>query len=82
MIRDGKLKEGHSMEEKKKRHVKRTPAKRASEAAYKKKNMRQINISFYPPDHDLYEFVKAHETEELSAPAYIKRLIRENMEGE
>ena len=49
--------------------------KRANEK-YRKENVRQVAVRFYPPDHDLYDFVKT----KSSMGEYIKALIRADME--
>lgn len=65
--------------EKKKRVVKRTEAQRASEDKYKKEKQKRFSVNFFPPDYDLYEHAMTMASES-SISAYIKRLIREDME--
>lgn len=60
-----------------KRKDARTPAKRASEKRYKAKAEKRMSLAFFPPNWDLYEHVQAQEE---GAGAYIRRLIREDME--
>ena len=61
-----------------KRKDARTPAKRASEKRYKAKAEKRIHVSFFPPNHDLYNYASSRDGE--TAAAYIRRLIREDME--
>ena len=63
----------------KKRKRRVTDAKRASDARYKKEKRKMIRIGFYPPDYDLYEHVMER-AKESNTSAYIKSLIREDME--
>lgn len=49
--------------------------KRASEK-YRKKNVKQLSVRFFPADMALYEHAKA----QPNTMGYIKRLIREDME--
>lgn len=51
-------------------------AQRRANARYDKANAKQVGLKFYPPDYDLYEWVKSQD----NTAGYIKRLIREDME--
>ena len=67
--------------EKKKRVVKRTDAKRASEDKYKKKNQKNVTVAFLPPTKDLYDhLVITSEKKGITPAQYIRELIREDME--
>ena len=52
--------------------------KRANEN-YRRKNVKAISVRFYPTDYDLYEHAQKQKEGE-GVNAYIKRLIREDME--
>lgn len=52
--------------------------KRANEK-YRRKNVKAISVRFYPADHGLYEYAQRQKEGE-GVNAYIKRLIREDME--
>lgn len=66
------------MTEPKKRVVKRTPAQRAGEARYKKKNQKTIAVNFFEnTTMDLYDYLQ---TKEVTPAQYIRDLIREDME--
>ena len=51
----------------------KTEAQKRAARKYEAK-AKQICVKFYPPDHDLYEWVKA----KASASGYIKELIRQD----
>ena len=55
-----------------------TEAQRRASLKYQKEKTKQIAVRFFPSDMDLYEHVKAQD----GVAAYIKRLIREDMERE
>ena len=66
------------MAEPKKRVVKRTDAKRASEAHYKQSNQKKITVNFFEnTTMDLYDYLQ---TKEVTPAQYIRDLIREDME--
>ena len=48
--------------------------KRANEK-YRKENVKQISVRFYPGEQDLFEHVKAQE----NIAGYIKQLVRQDM---
>lgn len=48
--------------------------KKATER-YQKKSRKQITLAFYPPDYDVYEFLKEKE----NSSGFIKDLVREEM---
>lgn len=50
--------------------------KRAS-SNYRKRNVKQVVVSFYPADKDLYEYLQTKESKQR----YIRDLIREDMNG-
>ncbi len=50
--------------------------KRAQEN-YRKKSVKQVAVRFYPAEADIWEWLQAQE----NRAGYIKRLIREDMEG-
>ena len=51
--------------------------KRANEK-YRKENVKQVAVRFYPGDQELYEFLRTKE----NVAGYIKDLIRADMERE
>lgn len=51
--------------------------KRANEK-YRKANVKQITVRFYPAEYDIYEFIKG----EGKGSPYVKQLIRQAMENE
>lgn len=56
-----------------------TEAQRRAENAYRKKNVRQVIMRFYPSDEDaaLYEWIKSHD----NVNEYLKSLVREDMQN-
>ena len=58
---------------------KRTNANRRGEAKYKKEKQKRFSVNFFPTDYKLYEHAIL-KSEESSISAYIKSLIREDME--
>ena len=50
--------------------------KRANEK-YRKENVKQIAVRFYPGEHDIYEYLKSKN----NVSGYVKQLIRNNMES-
>lgn len=50
-------------------------AQKRANAKYRKNNVKQIIVKFYPGDEAMYEFVKG----KPSMNEYIKSLIREDM---
>ena len=52
-----------------------TEAQKRANEKYRKENVKQIAIRFYPSEHDIYEFVKSQE----NVSGFIKQLIREAM---
>lgn len=50
-------------------------AQKRANAKYRKNNVRQVIVKFYPGDEAMYEFVKS----KPSMNEYIKNLIREDM---
>ena len=48
-------------------------AQRRATEKYRRENVRQLNIRFFPKDHDLYEYV------ESKPRSYILDLIRKDM---
>lgn len=48
--------------------------KRANEK-YRRENVKQISVRFYPNEQDIYEHVKAQE----NVAGYIKELIRQDL---
>lgn len=66
------------MSESKKRVVKRTPAKRASERRWQAANQKVVTVNFIKnTTGDLYEYLL---TKEETPAQYIRKLIREDME--
>ena len=55
-----------------------TDAQKRASAKYRREKVRQVGISFYPAEADLYEWVKA----QPNMSGYIKGLIRDDMETE
>lgn len=51
-------------------------AMRRAQAEYRRKNVKQISVRFYPDTAELYEWAKA----QGNAQAYIRDLIRADME--
>lgn len=54
-----------------------TEAQKRANARYRKNNVRQIGLSFYPAEADLYEWAKSHD----NVSGYLKALIRADMES-
>lgn len=54
-----------------------TQAQNKATANYRKKNVRQVVVRFYPKDSELYEFVK-----DRGGSAYMKRLAALAMSAE
>ena len=54
-----------------------TEAQRRAANAYRKKNVKQIVMRFYPGDEDteLYEWIKSHD----NVNEYLKSLVRNDM---
>lgn len=53
-----------------------TDAQRRALNNYRKKSTKQIVLRFYPGEEEMYDFVKS----QPNATAYVKGLIREDME--
>lgn len=53
-----------------------TEAQRRATEKYKKKNVRQVNVAFFPADADLYEWM----TENGHRGAWLKELARREYE--
>lgn len=51
-------------------------AQKKANEKYRKENVRQISLRFYPSEHDIYEFIKGKD----NASGYIKELVRQDME--
>ena len=51
-------------------------AQKKANANYRKKNMKNVSVSFFPADRDIFE----HMEKQGGRGSYIKRLIREDME--
>ena len=58
-----------------------TEAQKRAIAAYRKKSVKTLNVKFFPADEELYEHVQSKKGGE-GANAYVKRLIREDIERE
>lgn len=56
----------------------RTEAQKRANAKYVKANVKQIGVTFYPKDHDLYEWMKSN----AYSGAWLKELARREMERE
>lgn len=54
-----------------------TPAQRRASEKYKAKAVRQLNVRFFPKDHDAYEYAKS----KPKISEYIIGLIRADMEA-
>lgn len=52
-------------------------AKKRAKEKYRKGNVKQVLLEFYPADHDLYEYVRVKKPHMAT---YIKGLIRADME--
>ena len=50
--------------------------KRANEK-YRKENVKQLSVRFYPGEHDLYDFLKSQD----NVAGFIKKLVREAMDA-
>lgn len=59
----------------------KTDAQKKAEMKYRKNNVKTITLSFYVSDMDLYNNIQqaAANTGE-SAPAYVKRVMREHLD--
>ena len=55
-------------------------AQKAASERYRKASVKSFNVKFFPADADLYEWLQMREAEGKNA--YVKRLIREDMERE
>ena len=53
-----------------------TEAQKKANAKYRRENVKQMTLQFFPADMDVYEHIQAQD----GKAAYIKRLIREDME--
>lgn len=53
-----------------------TDARKRANARYQKANVRQMNLKFAPPEHDLLDWVRS----QPNAAGYVKALIRADME--
>ena len=53
-------------------------AQKRANANYRKRNMKNVSVSFFPADKDIFE----HMEKQGGRGSYIKRLIREDMERE
>ena len=53
-----------------------TEAQKRATENYRKKNVKQISLRFFPAEHDLYEWARSQE----NTAGYLKQLIREDME--
>ena len=51
-------------------------AQKKATAEYRKKNVKQVSVRFYPSEQDIFD----HMEKQGGRAAYIKRLIREDME--
>ena len=51
-------------------------AQKRANANYRKRNMKNVTVSFFPADKDIFE----HMEQQGGRSSYIKRLIREDME--
>lgn len=51
-------------------------ARKRANKRYEKANVKALNLKFFPPDYDLYEWLGKQDAK----ATYIKRLIREDME--
>lgn len=51
-------------------------AQKRANKRYVRANVKAVNLKFYPPEHDLYEWLGKQDAKST----YIKRLIREDME--
>ena len=51
-------------------------AQKKATARYRRENVKQITVQFFPADMDVYEHIKSQD----KIAAYIKRLVREDME--
>lgn len=56
-----------------------TEAHKRAVSTYRKKNVKQIVMRFYPGDDDaaLYEWIKSHE----NVNEYLKNLVRDDMQN-
>lgn len=54
-----------------------TEAQKRANEKYRKANVKQVAVRFYPAEMDLYEFLRTKE----NVAGYIKQLIREDMES-
>lgn len=48
---------------------------------YKQKNLKQITVSFYPKDHDLYEAIRERGKEEGNITKFIIETLRKEIES-
>ena len=53
-------------------------AQKRANTNYRKRNMKNVSVSFFPADKDIFE----HMEKQGGRGSYIKRLIREDMERE
>ena len=53
-------------------------AQKSANEKYRKENVKQVAVRFYPGDQELYEFLRTKE----NVAGYIKDLIRADMERE
>ena len=58
-------------------HVARSESAKKADAKYKAEKTKQLVIRFYPADQDILEHLQAQDSKQ----GYIKRLIREDMNG-
>ena len=55
----------------------KSDAQREAENKWKRNNRMQLNVTFFLPDKNLFDYAK---TQECTPSEYIRRLIREDME--
>lgn len=55
-----------------------TEAQKRANANYRKRNVKQVTVPFYPSEADLLEFLD----QQGGRASYLKRILREKMEQE
>lgn len=58
-----------------------TDAQKRASSRYEKESVKRVTLKFFPADKELYEHIQSKKGGE-GINAYIKRLIREDMERE